>query len=48
MLNRWRTSIALALLALIVAACGGGDPEDQQERRQTQPVNCHADPRLCA
>ena len=38
-----KTAAAL-LIALLLAACGGGDPED---RPDTDPVDCKATPEKC-
>ena len=37
---------AALLLTLLLAACGGGDHEEDRER-DTQPVNCQANPQRC-
>ena len=40
-----KTMTAIALIVLL-AACGGGDPEDSLEKTTT-PVNCKLDPKVC-
>lgn len=37
--------IALALVAVTLTACGGGDPDD--ERVDIGPVHCEQRPELC-
>ena len=44
--------ITVLVLALFLAACGGGDPEDNplpDDAQKTIPApNCKADPKLCS
>lgn len=46
--NLVRATCLVALLATVVllAACGGGDPEDDPDQ-PTPRVNCAANPELC-
>lgn len=38
---------ASLVLVLLLAGCGGGDPEDDQPTQPTPKVDCVANPALC-
>jgi hypothetical protein len=39
--------ILIVVLLSVLAACGGGDPEPEEENKTIDPPNCHVTPNLC-
>ncbi len=47
-MNRLNTSLLALLACVFMAACGGGDADEDDGRAIVQPVDCKAQPERCA